>query len=144
MSSTEVLDTIGSKNIFLSIFPCTDTLLINSLRLSYGYMRRWIGSSLVQIMACRLFGLSPVRRQAIIWTNTGKLLIGPLGTNFREILIGIQTFSFKKLHLKTSAKWRLFCLGLNELTLYLRPQPNGHCLANVIFNSFSWMKIALF
>ena len=62
-------------------------------------------------------GLSPVRRQAIIWTNAGILLIGPLGTNFSEILIGIQTFSFKKLHLKTSsAKWRLFCLGLNELT----------------------------
>ena len=52
-------------------------------------------------------GLSPVRRQAIIWTNGGILLIGPLGTNFSVILIGIQTFSFKKLHWKTSsAKWR--------------------------------------
>ena len=61
-------------------------------------------------------GLSPVRRQAIIWTNAGILLIEPLGTNFSEVLIGIQTFSFKKLYLKTwSAKWRLFCLGLNEL-----------------------------
>ena len=61
-------------------------------------------------------GLSPGRRQAIIWTNAGILLIGHLGTNFNEILIGIQTFSFKKLHLKTSsAKWRPFCLGLNEL-----------------------------
>ena len=45
-------------------------------------------------------GLSPVRHQAIIWTNAGILLIGPLGTNFGEILIRIQTFSFKKLHLK--------------------------------------------
>ena len=62
-------------------------------------------------------GLSPVRRQAIIWTNAGILLIGPLGTNSSEISIGIQTFSFKKLHLKTSsAKWCLFCLGFNELT----------------------------
>ena len=61
-------------------------------------------------------GLSPGRRQAIIWTNAGILLIGPLGTNFSEILIRIQTFSFKKMHLKmSSAKWRLFCLGLNEL-----------------------------
>ena len=61
-------------------------------------------------------GLLPVRRQAIIWNNAGILLIWPLGTNFSEILIGIQTFSFKKLHLKTSsAKWRLFCLSLNEL-----------------------------
>ena len=34
-------------------------------------------------------GLSPGRRQAIIWTNDGMLLIGPLRTNFTEILIGI-------------------------------------------------------
>ena len=54
-------------------------------------------------------GLSPGRRKAIIWTNAGLSLIGPLGTNFREILIGIQTFSFKKMHLKmSSAKWRPF------------------------------------
>ena len=61
-------------------------------------------------------GLSPVRRQAIIWTNAGMLLIGPLGTNFSEILIEILTLSFKKMRLKvSSAKWRSFCLGLNVL-----------------------------
>ena len=63
-------------------------------------------------------GLSPGRCQAIIWTNAGILLIGPLGTNFKEILIGIQTFSFKKMHLKmSSAKWRPFCLVLNVLNM---------------------------
>ena len=63
-------------------------------------------------------GLSPQRRQAIIWTNAGILLIGPLGTNFSEILIEIQTFSFKKMHFKmSSAKWRLFGLGLNVLMM---------------------------
>ena len=30
-------------------------------------------------------GLSPGRRQAIIWTDAWMLLIGPLGTNFNEI-----------------------------------------------------------
>ena len=30
-------------------------------------------------------GLSPARRQAIIWTYAGILLIRPLGTNFSEI-----------------------------------------------------------
>ena len=61
-------------------------------------------------------GSSPGRRQAIIWTNAGILLIGSLGTNFNEILIEIHTFSFKKMHLKmSSAKWRPFCLGLNVL-----------------------------
>ena len=41
-------------------------------------------------------GLSPGRRQAIIWNNAGLFFIEPLGTNFSEISIGIQTFSFKK------------------------------------------------
>ena len=63
-------------------------------------------------------GLSPGRRQAITWTNVGILLIGPLGTNFSEMLIKLQTFSFKKIYLKmSSGKWRPFCLGgLNVLT----------------------------
>ena len=61
-------------------------------------------------------GLSPGRRQAIISTNAGILLIGPWETNFSEILISINTFSFKKIHLRiSSAKWRPFCLGLNVL-----------------------------
>ena len=63
-------------------------------------------------------GLSPDRRQAIIWTNAGVLLIGPLGKNFHEILIEIHRFSFKNMHLKmSSAKRRLFRLGLNVLTM---------------------------
>ena len=61
-------------------------------------------------------GLSPRRRQAIIWTNAGILLIRPLGTKFSEILITIRTFSFMKMHLKmSSAKWPPFCLVLNVL-----------------------------
>ena len=61
-------------------------------------------------------GLSPDRRQVIIRTSAGILLIGPLGTNFSEILIEIHAFSFKKMHLKMlSGKWRPFCLGLNVL-----------------------------
>ena len=37
-------------------------------------------------------GLSPGQRQAIIWTNAGIFLIGPLKTNFSEILIEIWVF----------------------------------------------------
>ena len=37
-------------------------------------------------------GLSAGRRQAIIWTNAGILLIGHLGTNFSDISNGIQAF----------------------------------------------------
>ena len=64
-------------------------------------------------------GLSPGRRQAIIWTNIEIILTGPLGTNFSKLLIDISSFSFKKMHLKMlSWKWRQFCLGLNVLTVY--------------------------
>ena len=69
---------------------------------------------------CSDNGLSPDRRQAIVWTNAGILLIGPLGTNFSEISIEILTFSFKKMHLKVlSVKRRPFCLSLNVLTCEL-------------------------
>ena len=34
-------------------------------------------------------GLPPGRRQAIIWTNTWILLIGPLRINFSETLVEI-------------------------------------------------------
>ena len=37
-------------------------------------------------------GLSPGRRQAIIWTIVGILLIGPLGANFSEIFIQVYRF----------------------------------------------------
>ena len=62
-------------------------------------------------------GLKPGRRQAIVWTIAGILLIRPLWRNFSEFLIIIHTFSFNKMHLKMpSAKWHPFCLGLNMLT----------------------------
>ena len=65
-------------------------------------------------------GLSPGRRQAIIWTNAGILLIEPLGTNLSEIIIEAHTFSFKKMHLKMLfGKWRPFCLSLTMLKVYI-------------------------
>ena len=66
-------------------------------------------------------GLSPGWRQAIIWTNVGILLIRNLGTNFSGILSKINTFSFKKMHLKmSSVKWWQLCFGLNVLTQWGR------------------------
>ena len=64
-------------------------------------------------------GLSPGgRHQAIIWTNAGILLIGPLGTNFSEILIGIQTFSLRK------CIWK--CRLVNGGHLSQPPYVNSH------------------
>ena len=110
-------------------------------------------------------GLSPGRRQAIIWTNAAILLIWPLGTNCNETSIKIRTFSFKKIHLKlSSGKWRPFCLGLNVLmgSYWLRHMindPAKYCMERSIMlthwgrdkmaaifqttfsNAFSWMKM---
>ena len=58
-------------------------------------------------------GLSPNRRQAIFWTEMGILLIGPLETNFNEILIEIQIFSF----IRYISKGRL-----QMATILYRPQ----------------------
>ena len=61
-------------------------------------------------------GLFLVQCQAIIWTNPGLLLIGPLARNFSEIWIKIRQFAYKRMHLKmSSTKWRTFCLCLNIL-----------------------------
>ena len=51
-------------------------------------------------------GLSPSRRQAIIWTNAEILIIRSSGTNVSEIVIEINIFPFKKMHLKMSSAKR--------------------------------------
>ena len=84
-------------------------------------------------------GLSPDRRQAIIWTNAGILLIGPLGTNFSEILIEINTFSFMKMQLKmSSGKQRPFCLGLNVLKKPLTNCQGTHYMYQLRHSKLSW------
>ena len=84
-------------------------------------------------------GLSPGWRQAIIWTNAGTLLIRTLGTNFSEILSAIHGFSLKKMHLKMSAKWCPFCLGLNVLTSPLLPWRPTLMLTVIMY----WVSICI-
>ena len=65
-------------------------------------------------------------------TDDWILLCRTLGIHFSEILMEINKFSFKKMHLKLSpAKWRLIRLGLNEwlpwdLTMYIYVGDPGH------------------
>ena len=89
-------------------------------------------------------GLSPSRRQAIIGTNAGILLIRPLGINFSEILVEIHIFSLKKMHIKwPSGKWRPFCPGLNVLTHWGRDKMAAN-FTTTFSNAFSRMKICIF
>ena len=72
-------------------------------------------------------GLSPCRRQAIIWTNAGISLIGPLGTNFNDILTKIHTFSWKKNASEKVARYnnlaailsRLHCVNYNSMNVWI-------------------------
>ena len=87
---------------------------LNSLRLSDAY-RMYRVSNLTSINSDN--GLSPGRHQAITWANAG-IVNWTQTTNFSEILIEIQTCSFKKIHFKMlSVKCCPFCLGLNVLNL---------------------------
>ena len=55
-------------------------------------------------------GLSPGRRQSIIWNNVGILLIETLKMKFSGILIKIQIFSFEKIHLNIPFGEYITCL----------------------------------
>ena len=94
-----------------SISVDVDILWCNSSPPSAAYMHQCIWSALVQIMACRL--LAPTH-----YLNQWWFIVNlPLGTNFSEILIKMQIFSFTKMHLKTSSAKRWpFCPGRNKST----------------------------
>ena len=81
--------------------------ILNSLRPTDGYMRQGIGSSLVKVMACHLFGV----KLLLGWMLIGCLLVSP-GTNFAEITIKIHTF-LSKMQLKMSSViWHPFWLSV--------------------------------
>ena len=86
------------------------------------------------------YDLSPIRRRAFILTNAGLLPIEPLGIKFSEISIKIHNISSTKLHPKTSsAKWRPFCSGGNEV---IRPGDIAVCWYHIHWcNMFTHMKL---
>ena len=90
-------------------------------------------------------GLSPGRRQAIIWTNDGKLLIGPLGNFNRNLNIFIQENAFENVVWKMSAvlswpqcvKWK--CLHtLNVLKFALIDMPASSFLWDPVLTALSY------
>ena len=92
-------------------------------------------------------GSAPGQRQASIWTNAGILSIGPLGTIFNEISIGIQAFPFKRMHLKmSSGKWCHFVSA--SMCFYIHWMRFGYVNTSkgnrVHWISFEFQKIASF
>ena len=70
-------------------------------------------------------GLSPGRRQAIIWTNTGLLLIGPLGTNSIQIVIGIYFYP---------ASWPEFAPDISKMGSSSHMGHTGYMIIKYIMN----------
>ena len=109
-----------SSPVGLHVGPMNLAIVKQILRNIRQHMYRW--ALIIEAEWCITIiglddGLSPGRPQAIIWTNAGILLIGPLGTNLEEIVIKIHNLSFTKMLVKiSSAKWRPFCQG--EMSQY--------------------------
>ena len=57
------------------------------------------------------YGLSPDLRQAIIWTNVVLLSIGPLGTNFSEILKW-DSYIFSQENVSENVVWKVAAILL--------------------------------
>ena len=75
-------------------------------------------------------GFSLGRCQAIIWTNKGILLIEPLGTNFRQILIEIYIVSFICIwNCRQKFGGHFVSVGLDLLTSTAFPVTSVHRIA---------------
>ena len=134
------LPVCGEDSLITGGFPAQWIIIAGNVLTHWGRVTHICVGKLTNIDSDN--GLSPGRRQAIIWTNAGILLIRTLaclGTNFSEILGEIHSFSFWKMHLKmASAKWRLFGLGINELMWW--------CFGNTNVSDFdnqSWLYSTL-
>ena len=84
--------------IYLSVW-CVPNLFRYSYHCECRNQSHWGRLAHICISKLTIIGsdnsLVPGQREAIIWTNAGILLTGPLGTNFSELLIKIHIFSSK-------------------------------------------------
>ena len=83
------------------------------LRLSDAYMCQYAGQSLVQIMACRLFGTKPISL-CQCWRFVNCIF----GNNFQGKLNPNSTKHKKAKFKMPFAKWQPFCLGCQLKTFY--------------------------
>ena len=86
--------------------------------------------------------LSPGWSQAIIWTNTGILLIVPLGTNFSEILIQMHTCLFRGMHLKMSSRPQFVNLDRIHVSHKRMPTEPLHNIPSYM-KEVAWLKLCL-
>ena len=146
LSWPQILNVLSSDVLFEPFHRCIHASLGENELTHWGRVTHICVSDLPSIGSDN--GLAPGRRQAIIRTNAGILLIRPLGTNFSEFLAKILIFSFKKMRLKvSSAKRRPFCIGLNEwVNLAWRVYclsycpPGGTVMYQNVYGTHHWFR----
>ena len=125
-NTTIFIEENGFENIIYKMSAILFQLqYVNLFPPSAAYMRQWIVSALVQIMACRLYGAKPLYEPMLDYYQ-----LGPLGTTVSEILIIKKKISFMKMHLKiSSADCQPFCFSFNMLTSSLDQFPTWQLIA---------------
>ena len=113
---------------FHSNLPGANELSINSSPPSAAYTRQWIGSALVQIMACRLFGAKPLSEPML-----GNCQLDPWEQNLWKSnwnsCIFMQENTLENVVCETVAilsrgKWiKSACLPQHHKTIHLPPTP---------------------
>ena len=93
-SSHAFYDNIFAVARIVIIFTRNQGYLVNSSPHSAAYMRQWIGSALVQIMACRLFATKPLPEvmlaywQPDSWEHTAVKFVSKYKLFFHENAYG--------------------------------------------------------
>ena len=101
-------------------------MLMNSSPPSATYMRQWTGSSLVQVVACRLFGAKPLPEPMLAYSQLDSW-------KYISVKLGILSFSLKKMQLKMpSVKMAAILSGGDELTIYCEEVCQSHVRGNAI------------
>ena len=106
--STEILVKLSSipvKEILFEALFWVLEVCFNSWRMSDAYMHQYTMPSLVQIMACRLFGDNPLSEPMMVYCQFDPKGHIPMKLKYKS-------FHSKKCRLQ---EWRPSCLGLSEL-----------------------------
>ena len=86
---------------------------INSSAPRTAYMRQWTGSTLVQVMACRLFGAKPLPEPMLTFCQLDPLEQTSVKFESKYEIFRCWNCIWKR----SSVKWQPFCLGENDLNI---------------------------
>ena len=120
---------------------------VNSSPPSATYMRQWIGSALVEIMACRLFAAKPLSKPRLDYCQ-----LDPKEQTSVKFQSNYKIFHSRKCIWKYRLPtWRPFCPGGDEIRIEveshdkqlntLRPRQMDAISQTTFSNAFSWMKM---